>query len=209
MLADGSEYRGDYDPGDAALRDVHAPRIEALLDAGVDLLAFETIPTVREAEVLVELLDESGATAWLSYSCRDGSSTSAGEPVGGLRSRWATIRGSSPSASTAPRRATCRPCWLRPRDRPPDMPLIAYPNRGDRGTPPPGAGSRDDGGRFDPARSRRGRLGARWLGGCCGTGPAEIAALADRERRRGTPEPGRTNADAPPATSAFESWDSG
>src|SRR5258706_4579754 len=31
MLADGSEYRGDYDPGVATLRDVHAPRIEALL----------------------------------------------------------------------------------------------------------------------------------------------------------------------------------
>ena len=81
MLADGSEYRGDYDPGDTALREVHAPRIEALLDAGVDLLAFETIPTVREAEVLVGLLDEFEARAWLSYSCRDGSSTSAGEPI--------------------------------------------------------------------------------------------------------------------------------
>ena len=30
MLADGSEYRGDYDPGTAALRDFHAPAIEAL-----------------------------------------------------------------------------------------------------------------------------------------------------------------------------------
>ena len=33
-----------------------------LLDAGVDLLAFETIPTMREAEVLVGLLDEFEAT---------------------------------------------------------------------------------------------------------------------------------------------------
>jgi homocysteine S-methyltransferase len=81
MLADGSEYTGDYDPGDAALRDVHAPRIEALLEAGVDLLAFETIPTVREAAVLLDLLAESGATAWLSYQCRDGETTAAGEPV--------------------------------------------------------------------------------------------------------------------------------
>ncbi len=62
MLADGSEYRGDYDPGDAALRDVHGPRIEALLDAGADILAIETIPTLREARVLVDLVAESGAT---------------------------------------------------------------------------------------------------------------------------------------------------
>ncbi len=80
MLADGSEYRGDYDPGPAALRDLHAPRIEALLAAGVDLLAIETIPTMREAAVLLDLVEESGARAWLSYQCRDGATTAAGEP---------------------------------------------------------------------------------------------------------------------------------
>ena len=37
-----------------------APRIEALVEAGADLLAFETIPTIREAEVLVDLLDDVG-----------------------------------------------------------------------------------------------------------------------------------------------------
>ena len=61
MLADGSEYRGDYDPGAAALAAFHRPRIEALVEAGADLLAFETIPTIREAEVLVGLLDEVDA----------------------------------------------------------------------------------------------------------------------------------------------------
>ena len=71
MLADGSEYRGDYDPGPAALAAFHRPRIEALVEAGADLLAFETIPTIREAEVLVRLLDEVPIPAWLSFSCRD------------------------------------------------------------------------------------------------------------------------------------------
>ena len=86
-------------------RDVHAPRIEALLDAGVDLLAFETIPTVREAEVLVGLLDEVDAPAWLSYSCRDGRRR---RPASRSRTAVALgrrIRASSPSASTAPRPA--------------------------------------------------------------------------------------------------------
>jgi len=58
MLADGSEYRGDYDPGRAVFAAFHRPRIEALVEAGADVLAIETIPTVREAEVIVELLDE-------------------------------------------------------------------------------------------------------------------------------------------------------
>ncbi len=56
-------------------------RIEALVEAGADLLAFETIPTVREAEVLVRLLDDVDIPAWLSFSCRDDRSTSAGEPI--------------------------------------------------------------------------------------------------------------------------------
>ena len=58
-----------------ALADFHRPRIEALVEAGVDLLAFETIPTIREAEVLVRLLDDVAVPAWLSFSCRDDATT--------------------------------------------------------------------------------------------------------------------------------------
>ena len=115
MLADGSEYRGDYDPGPAALRDVHAPRIEALLEAGVDLLAIETIPTVREAAVLLDLVEETGATAWLSYQCRDGHDDRGRRAVRrGRRAGGRARRASWRSASTAPRRGTCRRC-SRPR----------------------------------------------------------------------------------------------
>ena len=80
MLADGSEYRGDYDPGDAALKAYHRPRIDALVAAGADMLAVETIPTTRESRVLVRLLDETGVPAWVSYTGRDGATTAAGEP---------------------------------------------------------------------------------------------------------------------------------
>ena len=62
LLADGSEYRGDYELGVQALADFHRPRMEALLEAGADLLAIETIPSVREAEVLVGLVEELDAT---------------------------------------------------------------------------------------------------------------------------------------------------
>ena len=38
--------------------------------------------------------------------------------------------------------------------------------------------SADGEGRYDPATVASWTvLGARWLGGCCGTGPADIAAL--------------------------------
>jgi homocysteine S-methyltransferase len=44
-LADGSEYRGDYVRSAEEFSVFHRPRVEALLDAGVDLLACETLPS--------------------------------------------------------------------------------------------------------------------------------------------------------------------
>jgi homocysteine S-methyltransferase len=177
MLADGSEYRGDYDPGSEVLADYHRPRIEALVEAGADLLAIETIPTVREAEVIVELLDDVDAPAWLSFSCRDGGTTSAGEPIAD-----AVALGDHPRVMavgvncTAPRHL---PDLLMAAGTATRKPLIAYPNRGDRWNPVGRRWLADDDGRYDPAAvASWPSLGARWLGGCCGTGPDDIAALA-------------------------------
>ena len=49
MLADGSEYRGAYAIDDSALERFHRPRMEVLAHGGADVLAFETIPCLREA----------------------------------------------------------------------------------------------------------------------------------------------------------------
>ncbi|HET9756853.1 MAG TPA: homocysteine S-methyltransferase [Candidatus Limnocylindrales bacterium] len=179
MLADGSEYRGDYDPGDAALRDVHGPRIEALLDAGADILAIETIPTLREARVLVDLVAESGATAWLSYQCRDASTTAAGEPIQDAVAITADVPGIVAVGvnCTAPRHV---PALLAAAGGATTKPLIAYPNAGDAWDARDRRWvSTDSTGGFDPtAVASWAVMGAAWLGGCCGTGPADIAALA-------------------------------
>ena len=87
VLANGAEYTGDYGLGDAstaraALRDFHLQRAEVLAAAGPDLLAIETIPSVVEAEALVEVLDALGdVPAWVSFSCRDGARLSDGTPL--------------------------------------------------------------------------------------------------------------------------------
>jgi homocysteine S-methyltransferase len=53
------------------MADWHRPRIQALVEAGVDILAFETIPSQAEGEALVELLKEfPEQKAWLSFSCK-------------------------------------------------------------------------------------------------------------------------------------------
>lgn len=180
MLADGSEYRGDYAPSEDELREVHAPRIDALLEAGADLLAMETIPTVREAEVLVRLLDEAGAAGWLSYQCRDDGHTAAGERIEAAMGIADGVAGLVAIGvnCTSPRFV---PGLLRRATAATDLPLLAYPNGGDRW---------DEGGRrwvaggggdaFEAAAvAGWTALRAGWLGGCCRTGPAEIRALAD------------------------------
>jgi len=180
MLADGSEYRGDYDPGPAALREVHAPRIEALLTAGVDLLALETIPTMREAAVLLDLVEETRARAWLSYQCRDGASTAAGEPFAAAvelaNGRTGVV--AVGVNCTAPRFV---PTLLATAAAATDLPLIAYPNGGDRWDPAARRWVADDaGGSYQPGVvAGWADGGAAWLGGCCGTGPDDIRGLAD------------------------------
>ena len=178
MLADGSEYRGDYALEAARLTAFHRPRMEALIEAGADLLAMETIPSVREAEVLVRLLDQVEIPAWLSYSCRDAATTSAGEPIS-----EAVALGDHPRIvaigvnCTAPRFV---PALLAEARVATDRPLIAYPNGGDRWDPASRRWLAYAGGEFDPTTvAAWTALGATWLGGCCGTGPAEIRALAE------------------------------
>jgi homocysteine S-methyltransferase len=179
MLADGSEYRGDYHPGAAVFADFHRPRIDALVDAGADLLAFETIPTVREAEVLVRLLDDVATSAWLSYSCRDEATTSAGEPIAAAIAIAAHPRIVAVGVNcTAPRHL---PALLAAARGATDRPRIAYPNAGDRWDATGRRWVADAGGAYDPAAvASWAGLGATWLGGCCGTRPSDIAALAAR-----------------------------
>src|SRR3954451_6392639 len=70
MLADGSEYTGDYVDRLtlAELRAFHRPRMEILAGAGADVLACETVPAAAEAEALVTEADELGIPIWLSLT---------------------------------------------------------------------------------------------------------------------------------------------
>jgi homocysteine S-methyltransferase len=79
-LADGSEYSGDYGLTKQQLKAFHRPRMEVLADTDADLMMFETIPSLLEAEALLELLTEfPGHTAILSFSCKDGAHVCHGE----------------------------------------------------------------------------------------------------------------------------------
>src|SRR4051812_16687589 len=70
LLADGSEYTGDYvaDLTVADLRAFHRPRMELLAGAGADVLACETVPAAKEAEALLAEAEELGVPIWLSLT---------------------------------------------------------------------------------------------------------------------------------------------
>lgn len=83
FLHDGSEYTGAYAEGMSVeeLKAWHRPQIDCFAAAGADLIAFETIPSIKEAEALVELLKEfPNSKAWISFSCKDGRCISDGSP---------------------------------------------------------------------------------------------------------------------------------
>lgn len=82
FLADGSEYDGQYDINLEELKDFHARRFMCLATSGADLLAFETIPSLDETKVLLELLERvPEITGWMSFSCRDSGHLCDGTPI--------------------------------------------------------------------------------------------------------------------------------
>jgi homocysteine S-methyltransferase len=178
-LADGSEYRGRYGVPAARLREFHAPRLELLAEAGPDLFAVETIPDVEEAEVLLPLLDELGVPAWLSYSVR-GDTTSAGQP---LPEAYAVLAGSRSLVAAGVNCSEQADVLgaVRAAVAATGLPGVAYPNRG--GSWNASTKQWDYAGPLDlELVDGWVDAGAGYVGGCCGTGPADIADLAARVR---------------------------
>ncbi len=178
MLADGSEYRGNYALSDHALEEFHRARLRVLAQSGADLMACETIPCSREALVLARLLLEfPAARAWISFSCKDGEHTCQGEKIAECAARlneFAQIVAVGVNC-TAPQHIA--PLLRQMREQT-DKPLLAYPNSGERydanlkrwrGTSSPAS--------FADQAPAWFAEGARLIGGCCRTTPSDIASL--------------------------------
>ncbi|KHK98750.1 homocysteine methyltransferase [Microbacterium mangrovi] len=181
VLGDGSEYRGRYGVSAKRLRDFHGPRLDILAAAGPDLFAVETIPDLDEAVVLVELLDEIGLPAWFSYSVR-GEETCAGQP---LSEAYAALAGCSAlvAAGVNCSRDTDVLGAVETAVRQTGLPGIAYPNRGGVWDPVSKTWSEEH--PFDVALVDAWiAAGATYIGGCCGYGPSDIAALTRRVQVR-------------------------
>ena len=187
MLADGSEYHGDYGLTVAQLRAFHRPRLEVLAATGADVLACETLPCLAEVEALCHELDALDVPAWVSLTV-DGLRTRQGED---LTEAYA-MAGSVPSvlavglncAEPGPAREVVEIAAGAS-----GKPVVVYPNSGE--TWDPGARTWAGEARFSAgAVTSWITAGARLVGGCCRVGPAAIAEIADIIAEDRTPSRG-------------------
>jgi homocysteine S-methyltransferase len=175
MLANGSEYRGDYGLTVAELRSWHRRRIAVLAATNADLLAAETIPSLAEVEAIAREVDGAGRPAWISVTSafgalRSGESLAEAYAIASQPKEVVAVgvNCTDPhdvaAAIEAARQVTSKP-------------FIVYPNSGEQ---------------WD-AKNRRWMgpaafphalvqewidAGATAVGGCCRIGPVQIAQIA-------------------------------
>lgn len=184
FLSDGSEYRGDYAAGFEELVAFHKERIKVLVEAGADLLACETIPCLKEAKAIAEVLKEfPEVTAWVSFSAKDQLHISNGEKIADC-AEWLNDQEQVAAVGincSAPETIASLITEVKTRTA---KPIIVYPNSGETYD----AVSKEWGGetssdQFAEDAQRWYEAGARIIGGCCRTTPEDIRAITEWARK--------------------------
>lgn len=178
-LADGSEYSGDYKISDYELKNFHKKRLEVLIQTNPDIYSFETIPSLNEAKILCELIEEFElVNSWLTFSAKNESFTNANdeicEAVKYLDS--CKLLGAIGINCTAPQYI---PQLIENVKSNTNKPIVIYPNGGSKYNP---ITKNWEKGEISPVEyAKMAHLwftkGATIIGGCCETGPEEIKEI--------------------------------
>ena len=172
-LADGSEYKGNYGVSKSVLKDFHARRLEVLIATSPDLLALETMPDIVEVEVLLELLRDCPIPFWVSYSCKAGNQTNAGQSFAEAVS-LAEVAMAVGINCTAPELITDLLISAKS-----DRPFVVYPNSGRSWDAVKKEWIGSKGAGFDQDLINQWKdAGAQYIGGCCGIGADEITTIS-------------------------------
>ncbi|NNF33704.1 MAG: homocysteine S-methyltransferase [Saprospiraceae bacterium] len=178
FLADGSEYRGDYDITDDLLAAFHRERIQLMESERIDLYAFETVPSYQEAKVLSELLSKTQVPAWVSFSCKDDGHINDGTPIADCISLF------KDHPTVFALGVNCTPpkyisgLIQKMKDARSGKKILVYPNSGEVYDP----GTKTWLGLSEPLHFMKMarewiELGAEMIGGCCRIGPEHIREL--------------------------------
>ena len=178
-LHNGAEYHGNYSCTFADLIEFHRQRIDVLASAppGLtpDLLAFETIPSLAEAEAVGQALgSHPELTAWFSFTCRDEQHVAHGERLRQCAAAVASFPQTVAVGINCTQPSLVRSLIAELREGS-DRTILVYPNSGEgwdaehrRWT-----GSSDTRAYGEEAREWF-EAGAQIIGGCCRTRPAHI-----------------------------------
>ena len=170
-------YRPDLVPSGEAIEREHALQTESLVAAGVDCILVETQNTVRELAAAARWARATGLPVIASMITDGRGRLLSGEPIEQAVGSLASLRLEALSINCVPARRLSNDLTLLSRAAP-GVPLGAYGNLG----PPTG----EDRTAFtEPvwpeeyaALAREWlAIGARIVGGCCGTTPAHTAAM--------------------------------
>lgn len=183
-LADGSEYIGNYGVSDETLAQFHRTRMAALIEAGADLLAFETIPSLQEARVLANLLKEFPESfAWLSFSLKDEQLISDGTS---LKECAKEFENHDQIVAIG---INCAPSSLikgaiNILNQTTKKPIVVYPNSGESYDPKTKTWHGEESCQCIDAQAEEWfEEGARLIGGCCRTEPHHIEEISRRLRK--------------------------
>jgi S-methylmethionine-dependent homocysteine/selenocysteine methylase len=168
-------YEPQRVPPAATLAREHARHARNLVRAGADAVWVETMNTRREACAAALAAREAGAAVWVSFVCGDGARLLSGEPLAEALDalRELTPMGVGVNCAPAATLAAAVPTL-----RASGLPFSVYAN-----TRPTSAGLPEATPlQFAESSAGFADAGASWIGGCCGTTPAHLAALQHRLR---------------------------
>jgi S-methylmethionine-dependent homocysteine/selenocysteine methylase len=180
-------FRPDLAPADDQAAAEHAEIAQLLARAGVDLLLIESMNTLAEARVAVDAALATGLPVWVSFVVGVDGKVLSGESLSEARRMLVGSGVDAMLVNCAPPDDIDRALsaidgahvWAGAyahvgRFDPPSWKFEFFPQfaRADEWTAE----------RYSAAAATWRRRGARILGGCCGTGPADVRALAEMVR---------------------------
>lgn len=178
-LANGSEYTGDYQLIESEFIAFHKDRVAALIDAGVDILACETMPSFLEIKAFAKLIQQFPmVNCWFSLTLKDQKHISDGTPLTEVIEYLNSIEQIVSVGINCIALEKVTPA-LEVLSKLTSKPLIVYPNSGEQYDPTTKQWHKnhDHNCTFANQLDVWINLGAKLIGGCCQTTPDDIVEI--------------------------------
>jgi Homocysteine/selenocysteine methylase (S-methylmethionine-dependent) len=178
-LANGSEYTGDYQLSESEFIAFHKDRVTALIDANVDILACETMPSFLEIKALAKLIQQFPmVNCWFSLTLKDQKHISDGTPLTEVIEYLNSIEQIVSVGINCIALEKVTPA-LEVLSKLTSKPLIVYPNSGEQYDPTTKQWHKNHHHNCTFANQLDTwiKLGAKLIGGCCQTTPEDIVEI--------------------------------